>query len=120
MNLAAFIEQRRPEWKKLEALLDHVEGSGLASLDDEQAIAFAQLYRRAASDLNQAQTFVSGDATVGYLNDIVARCYLVIHAKSKVDIRGVLRAMFLHYPVVFRRYARLFLLATAIVAGAAV
>jgi uncharacterized membrane protein SpoIIM required for sporulation len=120
MNLAAFIDQRRPEWRKLETLLAHVEGSGLASLDDEQAVAFAQLYRRAASDLNQAQTFVSGDATVGYLNDLVARCYLVIHAKTKVDIRGLLRAMFLHYPVVFRRYCRHVLLATALFAAGAV
>src|SRR5437773_2164165 len=120
MNLAAFIDQRRPEWQKLETLLEHVEGSGLGALDDEQAVAFAQLYRRAASDLNQAQTFVSGDATVGYLNDLVARCYLVIHARSKVDVRGLLRAMFLHYPVVFRRYARHVLLATTILTVGAV
>ncbi|HYT89143.1 MAG TPA: stage II sporulation protein M [Gemmataceae bacterium] len=120
MSLAAFLEQRRPEWKKLEALLEHVEGSGLAALDDQQAVAFAQLYRRAASDLNQAQTFVSGDATGGYLNDLVARCYVVIHAKTRVDLRGVFRAMFLRYPIVFRRSARHVLLAAAIVAGAAV
>jgi uncharacterized membrane protein SpoIIM required for sporulation len=119
MNLTTFLEQRRPEWKALEALLEHVEGSGLAALDDTQAVAFARLYRRAASDLNQAQTFVSGDATVAYLNDLVARCYLVIHAKSKVDVRAVLQAVFRHYPVVFRRHLGFFLLAAAVFAAGA-
>jgi uncharacterized membrane protein SpoIIM required for sporulation len=116
MNLTTFIEQRRPEWQQLEELLERVEGSGLASLDDRQAVAFANLYRRAASDLNQAQTFVSGDATAGYLNDLVARCYLVIHARSKIDLRGMLRALFRQYPIVFRRHLKLFLLATAVFA----
>src|SRR4051812_17448916 len=114
MNLTTFLEQRRPEWKALEALLEHVEGSGLRALTDQQAVAFARLYRRAASDLNQAQTFISGEATVAYLNDLVARCYLVIHARSKVDLRALLRAMFVTYPVVFRRYLKHFLIATAV------
>ncbi len=114
MNLTTFIEQRRPDWKALETLLEQVEGSGLATLADRQAIEFARLYRRTASDLNQAQTFVSGDATVSYLNDLVARCYLVIHAKNKVDARAVLRAVFRHYPIVFRRYLGHFLLAAAV------
>src|SRR5437667_6866947 len=114
MNLAAFIQFRRPEWRRLEEVLERVEGSGLRSLDDDQAMEFGRLYRCAASDLNQAQTFVSGDATVQYLNDLVARCYLVIYGKTKVDPWGLVRYLFWGYPVVFRRYLRYFLLATAI------
>lgn len=114
MNLTSFLQHRRPDWQKLETLLAQVEGSGLRTLDDAQAVAFARLYRRAASDLNQAQTFVSGDATVNYLNDLVARCYLVIYSKSRVDLWGFCRALFWDYPLVFRRYARHFLLATVI------
>ena len=53
----------------------------------------ARLYRRAASDLNQAQTFVTGAATVRYLNDLVARCYLIIHAKKDPNPRSVLRKL---------------------------
>src|SRR5262245_59628154 len=113
MNLAQFIDRRRPEWQRLETLLELVEGSGLSALDDEQAVEFARLYRRTASDLNQAQTFVSGDATVNYLNGLGARCYLLIHALSRIDLRAAARALFLYYPVVFRRYFRQFALATA-------
>ena len=120
MDLATFIQQRRPDWRKLEHVLQRVEGSGLGMLDDEQAVEFGRLCRRAASDLNQAQTFLSGDTTVQYLNDLVARSYLVIYAKTKVDVLGFLRYLLWGYPAIFRRYLLHFLLATAIfLAGAA-
>jgi len=118
MDLATFLQQRRPDWKRLEEILQQVEGSGLSSLDDEQAVEFGRLYRRAASDLNQAQTFVSGEATERYLNDVVARAYLAIYGKTRIDLLGLLRYLFWGYPAVFRRYLPHFLLATLLfVAG---
>jgi uncharacterized membrane protein SpoIIM required for sporulation len=117
MDLASFLQQRRPDWKRLEATLQHVEGSGLSSLNDEQAIEFGRLYRRAASDLNQAQTFVSGEATERYLNDLVARAYLAIYGKTRIDMLGLLRYLFWGYPAVFRRYLPHFLLAALLFAA---
>jgi uncharacterized membrane protein SpoIIM required for sporulation len=114
VNLATFLDRRRREWKELEALLDRVEGSGLRSLEPQEAVAFARLYRRAASDLNQAQTFVTGEATVRYLNDLVARCYLIIHARKDPDWRNVLGRLVLGYPAVFRRFLPHFLLAAGL------
>ena len=121
MDLTTFLQQRRPHWRQLETILARVEGSGLRCLDDDQAVEFGRLYRSAASDLNQAQTFVRGDATVQYLNDLVARCYLVIYAKTKADPWGLLRLLVWEYPAVFRRHWRELLLATVLFAvGAAV
>ena len=120
MDLTTFLHQRRPDWRKLEQVLARVEGSGLAALDDDEAVEFGRLYRRAASDLNQAQTFPSGDATVQYLNDLVARCYLVIYARTKADPWAVLRHLFWGFPAVFRRYLGQVLLSTALVAAGAV
>jgi uncharacterized membrane protein SpoIIM required for sporulation len=118
MDLSAFLEQRRSDWKRLEEVLRQVEGSGLGELDDEQAVEFGWLYRRAASDLNQAQTFVAGDATVQYLNDLVARAYLVIYGKARVDVRGLFSRLVWGYPALFRRCFAHFLLATVLfVAG---
>ena len=120
MDLPTFLHQRRPDWKRLEEILQHVEGSGLSSLDDGQAIEFGRLYRRAASDLNQAQTFVSGEATERYLNDLVARAYLAIYGKTRIDLLGLLRYLFWGYPAVFRRYLpHLALAALLFAAGAA-
>ncbi len=116
MDLSTFLNQRRPDWRRLEAILDRVEGSGLAVLDDEQAAEFGRLYRRAASDLNQAQTFVSGEATVQYLNDLVARCYLVIYAKTRVEVGAFVRHLVFGFPAAFRRNLGYFLFATALMA----
>src|SRR5206468_10613705 len=110
----------RGEWRRLEELLGRVEGSGLAGLGDEEAVEFGRLYRRASSDLNQAQTFVRGEETVRYLNDLVARAYLVLSAPPRVDLWGVARYLALGYPAVFRRNLAPFLLAAALFAGGAV
>lgn len=114
MDLTAFIDQHRPQWKDLETLLGRVEGSGLRALAPAEAVNFARLYRRAASELNQAQTFVTGEGTVHYLNDLVARCYLVIHARQDPQLRTVLRRLVLGYPAVFRRFLPQVVLATAL------
>jgi uncharacterized membrane protein SpoIIM required for sporulation len=114
VNLTRFIEVRRPQWQSLQRLLEEVEGSGLPSLGGERAVQFARLYRRAASDLNQAQTFVSGEGTVQYLNDLVARCYLIIHARKDPGLRNVLWSMLIGYPAVFRRCLPHFLLASGL------
>jgi uncharacterized membrane protein SpoIIM required for sporulation len=120
MDLGTFLSKGRPSWKQLEELLAQAEGSGLASLDDEQAVELGRLYRRAASDLNQAQTFVSGDATQRYLNDLVGRAYAAIYGKSKADPWGVLRHFAHDYPAVFRRCLPQFLFAALLfVLGAA-
>jgi uncharacterized membrane protein SpoIIM required for sporulation len=120
MDLADFIQHRRPQWRQLEAILQRVEGSGLSTLDEDQAVEFGRLYRCAASDLNQAQTFVSGDATVQYLNDLVARCYVVIYTRMRVDWRGMVRFLVRGFPAVFRRHLMAVLLATAIFTAGAV
>jgi len=114
LNVTQFIEQRRPQWRKLQRLLERVEGSGLRALDPDEAVQFATLYRRTASDLNQAQTCITGEGTVQYLNDLVARCYFLIHARKDPKIRRVLRRMVLGYPALFRRCLPHFLLATGL------
>src|SRR5271163_2715716 len=114
MNLTQFLEQRRPQWQMLQGFLERVEGSGLRALGPNEAVQFATLYRRTASDLNQAQTFITGEGTVLYLNDLVARCYFLIHARKDPRLGTVLWRMVSRYPVVFRRCLPHFLLATAL------
>src|SRR5580765_3698431 len=114
MNQAQFIEQRRPQWQELHRLLETVEGSGLRGLESDEAVRFATLYRKAASDLNQAQTFITGEGTVQYLNDLVARCYFIIHRKKDPKLVTLLKKMVFGYPAVFRRFLPQFLLATGL------
>src|SRR2546427_12403273 len=93
MDLARFLDERRPQWRQLEDVLRRVEGSGLGTLTEEQAVEFGRLYRSAASDLNQAQTFVTGETTGKDLNDLLGRCYLVIYARNRANLGGMRRLM---------------------------
>ena len=112
MDLATFLDTRRPEWRQLEQMLRRVEGSGLRGLSDAEAIEFGRLYRRAASDLNQAQTYVSGDEVASYLNQLVARGYAVIYGgRARVPFWSAVKAAFFGYPVVVRRHLGALLLA---------
>ncbi len=120
MDLSTFLHDRRPSWKRLEELLERAEGSGLACLNEDEAVEFGNLYRRTASDLNQAQTFVSGDVTVRYLNDLVARAYLLIYGKTRIDWRGMALFLVFGWPAVFRRYLPHFLVAVGLFAFGAV
>ncbi len=120
MDLATFIEQRSGDWRRLEAIVEKVEGSGLHTLADREAVEFGRLYRRAASDLNQAQTMMSSEATVQYLNELVVRCYQLIYRKSKVDVWAFFRYLYRGYPGVFRSHWRVLALAAALFAAGAV
>ena len=82
-------------WPYATSVFDYVKRAmpfnAPGSLSDDEAVTFGQLYRRAASDLNQAQTFVSGEATVRFLNDLVARAYLAIYGKEPLQLWAALR-----------------------------
>ena len=89
MDLTTFIHERRPQWRKLEDLLTHVEGSGLATLTDAQAVAFAQLYRRTASDLNQVIA-LRPDLVEAYKHRAIARQELKQYAGATADLSRAL------------------------------
>ena len=120
MDLSTFLQQRRPDWRRLEEILERVENSGPLLLSDDEAVTFGRLYRRTASDLNQAQTFVSGEATVRFLNDLVARAYLAIYGNDPVRPWAAIVWLIRAYPAVFRRNLRPLGLATLLcILGAA-
>src|SRR5262249_19047722 len=48
--------------------------------------------------------------------DLVARCYLVIYARTRVDLRGFLRHLVFGFPATFRRHLAYFLFAVALMA----
>ena len=117
MDLAHFIQNHRPDWRRSRTISNRSREAACARWTTSKPLSSAGSIARAASDLNQAQTFVSGDATVQYLNDLVARCYLVIHARTRTDVRGTLRYFLWSYPAVFRQSLRYFLLAAAFCAA---
>lgn len=115
MDLGTFIQKRRPDWLKMEQMLDFAQGSGLAGFTDEEAIEFGRLYRAIASDLNQAQTFVNGGDVVAYLNQLVARGYMTCYGGRKPISWGRLAATaFFDYARALREFALYWLAAAAL------
>src|SRR5688572_24003729 len=51
MEIAEFVELKRPRWAALERLLDKAEVSGLGQLSLDEARALSRLYRGTSSDL---------------------------------------------------------------------
>ncbi|NOJ97182.1 stage II sporulation protein M [Corallococcus coralloides] len=79
MEMAEFIETRRPRWQQLESLLDKSEGEGLRKLSLDEARSLGKLYRAVSSDLLWVRAR-SGSAEVSaYLNDLVGRAYALTY-----------------------------------------
>ena len=54
----SFVARKKGDWDRLETLLRKIATAGLRRLEEEEALEVARLYRKATSDLAQAQTFV--------------------------------------------------------------
>lgn len=66
---------RRQEWERLAALLDHVDsGGGLRSLTAAELREFSRLYRSASSDLSLARSRGRTDVA-DYLNQLLGRAH---------------------------------------------
>ncbi|MEY4583238.1 MAG: hypothetical protein RL701_7941 [Pseudomonadota bacterium] len=115
-----FVQERGPDWKRLERALAQVDQYGVSGLSLTEARNFARLYRRVSSDLVRAQSVLANTTILDYLNDTVARAYAVVYTPAPPRARGV-RAFFLvDFPQRFRREWRLVVTcALVLLAGAA-
>ena len=79
MEIAEFVDVRRPRWVALESLLDQAEVKGLKSLGLDEARSLSRLYRSASSDLLWVRSRAGAADVSGYLNDLVGRAYALTY-----------------------------------------
>lgn len=116
-----FVQERTPSWTRLERLLREVERGGLASMNLAGAREFGKLYRAVSSDLIRARTEQVNATLTDYLNDVVARCYSVIHTREGRPERRALTFLLEGFPRLFRaEWRAMALSASILVAGALV
>jgi uncharacterized membrane protein SpoIIM required for sporulation len=115
IDLPRFVAAERPSWNELEQLLDRMETSATHILSLEQARHFHLLYQKVSADLARIATFASEPELRRYLESLTARAYAEIHETRERGRPFAFGRWFLsHFPLVFRRHFRAFLLASAI------
>jgi uncharacterized membrane protein SpoIIM required for sporulation len=84
MNVRAdeFVTRRRPEWDRLEKLLDRAGTSRVGGLRPTEVLALAALYRRATADFARAKRDWATEPVAAYLNGLVARGHAAVYRQG--------------------------------------
>jgi uncharacterized membrane protein SpoIIM required for sporulation len=109
-----WIDLRKDNWNRLDALLRQVESHGLRSLSRSEVRELGLLYRQAAADLSAARADRSSRTIELYLNKLVARAHNFIYSGNRVSLGGLWRFIAHGYPRLLRRLSAYVWLATAI------
>lgn len=114
MEIAHFVEQRRPRWASLEDLLQKAETRGLEALALDEAKSLSRLYRSASSDLLEVRAKGGAAEVSDYLNDLVGRAYALTQPGRRVKGREVFRFVTHGFPDLMAREMRFYLLSLAL------
>src|SRR5678810_641477 len=89
MEIADFVEARRPRWQQLEGLLQKAEVHGLQRMSMEEAQALSRTYRSASADLLWVRAHGAQVEVADYLNDLVGRAYALTYPGQKMRLSSV-------------------------------
>lgn len=102
MNLELFLQQRRPSWQRMEALLRQTSANP-RSLTAQELAELGRLYRAATSDLALAQRDFPGQQVTLYLNQLVGQAHTVIYGGEPLRWQQLKRFYRREYPQLYRR-----------------
>jgi uncharacterized membrane protein SpoIIM required for sporulation len=114
-----WIDLRKDNWNRLDALLRQVESHGLRSLSQPELRDLGLLNRQAAADLSAVRADRSSRTLEQYLNKLVARAHNLVYSGPRTSFAGLWRFMVHGYPRLLRRLSSYVWLATAITLTAA-
>jgi uncharacterized membrane protein SpoIIM required for sporulation len=114
-----WIDLRKDNWNRLDALLRQIESRGLRSLSQPELRDLGLLYRQAAADLSAVRADHSSRTLEQYLNKLVARAHNFVYSGPRTSLAGLWRFMVHGYPRLLRRLSGYVWLATATTLAAA-
>lgn len=79
VNLERFIDAERPQWERLELILNRIADDPWRALPLDEARELEKLYQRASADLARLATFSAEPEARHYLETLVARAYAEVH-----------------------------------------
>lgn len=82
-----WLETRKPQWERLETLVERCGNRGAANMSRSDLREFGLLYRQVAADLSIVRQDVSGANYSRYLNQLLGRAHSIIYVGRKTSIR---------------------------------
>ncbi len=115
-----WIDSRKHNWNRLDALVHQVEASSVKSLTPSDLRALGLLYRQAAADLSAVRADRSSRSLEQYLNRLVGRAHNYVYSGQRISIASIWKFFAHGYPRLLRRLSGYLLAATliSILAGA--
>lgn len=109
-----WVNSRKDNWNRLDALTRRVETEGVKSLGRDDLRDFGLLYRQSAADLSSARADGGARTLEQYLNRLVGRAHNFVYSGRRLGLRS-LWDFFAHgYPRLLRRLGRYVSIATAL------
>src|SRR6202012_969842 len=109
-----WIDLRKDNWNRLDALTRRVESDGVKSLDRDDLRDFGLLYRQSAADLSAARADGASRTLEQYLNRLVGRAHNFVYSGRKLGFRSLWDFFTNGYPRIFRRLSRYVAVSTAV------
>jgi uncharacterized membrane protein SpoIIM required for sporulation len=112
-----WLEKRKPQWRRLEQLVERSGRRGVVALSHEELQELGLLYRQTASDLATVREDITSRPFESYLNQLLARTHNLIYMGRRANWGGIVRFYTQTYPQVFREAFPLVLLAALVFAA---
>lgn len=120
MPTTHFVQERRPGWERLDALIRRCRGGRLTGLSGEQILELGRLYQSAAADLAAARSVLgSGDETTIALNHLVTRAHGVVYSAQAAAPQRLAAFVWNEFPCLLRRLQVYVWIATGVSAAGA-
>jgi uncharacterized membrane protein SpoIIM required for sporulation len=85
-----WLETRKPQWERLEALVAQCGSGGTGNLTRSDLREFGLLYRQIAADLSILRQDVTGTHYSRHLNQLLGRAHSIIYLGKKTSFRSLL------------------------------
>jgi uncharacterized membrane protein SpoIIM required for sporulation len=113
-----WIDTRKNNWNRLDALVHQVESSGVKSLPPADLRDLGLLYRQAAADLSAVRADRSSRPLEQYLNRLVSRAHNYVYSGRRISWSSLWQFFAHGYPRLLRRMSG-YLLAASLISIAA-
>jgi uncharacterized membrane protein SpoIIM required for sporulation len=115
-----WMDSRKHNWNRLDALVRQVESGGVKSLSPSDLRDLGLLYRQGAADLSAVRADRSSRTLEQYLNRLVGRAHNYVYSGRRISLASLWRFFAYGYPRLLRRLSSYVLAATliSVLAGA--